>query len=154
MIEYVGDLVRPSVSDARERLMYDSLVGAGTYVFRLNKDDCVDATRSGNIAHLLNHSCNPNCYSRTVPVWDDVQGQPVDHVIISALRDISAWEELTYDYRFCGEERLTCNCGAEKCRGAVNQPVSVTGGSGPVPRGTLVPLSDVKFPFKNREVKE
>lgn len=66
VIEYVGELVRPSVADARERASYDSLVGAGTYIFRLNMKECVDATRSGNLAHLLNHSCDPNCYSRTV----------------------------------------------------------------------------------------
>ena len=140
VIEYVGDLVRPCVADAREKSIYNSTVGAGTYVFSLNKDYCVDATRSGNIAHLLNHSCNPNCYSRTIPVWD--------HVIIFAKRDIDAWEELSYDYRFCGEEQLVCNCGAVNCRGAVNQPVLVNGFSGIVPRGTMVPLEEVKFPFR------
>lgn len=36
VIEYIGELVRPSVADARERACYDSLVGAGTYIFRLN----------------------------------------------------------------------------------------------------------------------
>ena len=30
-------------------------------------------------------------------------------------------EELTYDYRFCGEEQLPCNCGAATCRGRVNE---------------------------------
>ena len=105
VIEYIGDLVRPSIADARERSMYDSLVGAGTYVFRLNLKECVDATRSGNLAHLLNHSCEPNCFSRTVPVWDDERNVGVDHVIIFAVRDIEAWEELTYDYRFSGEEK-------------------------------------------------
>lgn len=121
VIEYVGDLVRPSVADAREAALYNSMVGAGTYIFRLNADYCVDATRAGNLAHLLNHSCNPNCYSRTVPVWDTKLNRAVDHVIIFALRDIDAWEELTYDYRFSGDERLTCSCGAPTCRGVVNQ---------------------------------
>jgi len=121
VIEYVGDLVRPSVADAREAALYNSMVGAGTYIFRLNADFCVDATRAGNFAHLLNHSCNPNCYSRTVPVWDAKLNRAVDHVIIFALRDIAAWEELTYDYRFSGEERLPCSCGAPTCRGVVNE---------------------------------
>jgi hypothetical protein len=31
-------------------------------------------------------------------------------------------EELTYDYRFAGEEKLRCNCGAATCRGWVNKP--------------------------------
>lgn len=34
----------------------------------------------------------------------------------------TAGEELSYDYRFAGEEQLRCNCGAAACRGMVNQP--------------------------------
>ena len=120
VIEYVGELVRPSVADMRERKMYNKLVGAGTYVFRLNTEWCVDATRSGNLAHLLNHSCSPNCASRTVSVKQG-DADPVDYVIIFALQDIDPGEELTYDYRFCGEEILHCSCGAPECRGMVNQ---------------------------------
>lgn len=47
LIEYAGELVRRSVADTRERRCYDKLVGAGTYVFGLNEDVCVDATRAG-----------------------------------------------------------------------------------------------------------
>ena len=47
VIEYSGELVRPSIADVRERRLYDQMVGAGTYVFRLNEDTCVDATRAG-----------------------------------------------------------------------------------------------------------
>ena len=53
-------------------------------LLRLNEEFCVDATRSGNMAHLLNHSCDPNCYSRTVTVRDETTGVLVDHVIIFA----------------------------------------------------------------------
>lgn len=35
VIEYCGEVVRPSVADARERRLYNTLVGAGTYVFRM-----------------------------------------------------------------------------------------------------------------------
>ena len=59
-------------------------VGAGTYVFRLDEDHCVDATASGNMAHLLNHSCQPNCISRTVPVTHPENGEVSEHVVIYA----------------------------------------------------------------------
>ena len=48
LIEYAGELVRRSVADARERRCYDKLVGAGTYVFGLNEELCVDATQAGD----------------------------------------------------------------------------------------------------------
>jgi SET domain-containing protein len=120
VIEYAGELVRPSVAEARERRCYNSLVGSGTYIFRLNANECVDATRCGNLAHLLNHSCSPNCHSRSIPVWNAAEHRTIDKVVIFAVRDIDPGEELTYDYRFCGEEVLRCDCGAKECRGTVN----------------------------------
>lgn len=119
VIEYAGQLVRPSVSDMREKKLYNGMVGAGTYIFSLNSTFHVDATRTGNLAHLINHSCDPNCYSRTITITN-MKGKKGDHVIIFAKRHIKPMEELTYDYRFAGEEILPCNCGAEKCRGMVN----------------------------------
>eukprot|EP00252_Welwitschia_mirabilis_P022789 TRINITY_DN6267_c0_g1_i1.p1 TRINITY_DN6267_c0_g1~~TRINITY_DN6267_c0_g1_i1.p1 ORF type:complete len:198 (-),score=35.65 TRINITY_DN6267_c0_g1_i1:406-999(-) len=115
VIEYTGEIVRPIIADIREHCIYNSLVGAGTYMFRIDDDRVIDATRSGSIAHLINHSCEPNCYSRTINVCGD------DHIIIFAKRDIQEWEELTYDYRFCSmDEQLACYCGFARCRGVVN----------------------------------
>ncbi|EFJ42811.1 histone H3 methyltransferase/Trithorax [Volvox carteri f. nagariensis] len=130
LIEYAGELIRPSVSDVREKRMYNKLVGCGTYIFTLNDDQHIDATRAGNMAHLLNHSCDPNCYSRTITLTDPVTRATSDHVIITAKvcvlwRDIEAWEELTYDYRFNSSEELPCNCGAATCRLLVNWPEQV-----------------------------
>ena len=51
------------------------------------------------MAHLLNHSCAPNCVSRNHTILDPGTGLAWDHVIIYALRDIAPAEELTYDYR-------------------------------------------------------
>ncbi|KAM7461652.1 hypothetical protein LguiA_029773 [Lonicera macranthoides] len=93
VIEYTGELVRPRIADRREHLIYNSLVGAGTYMFRIDDERVIDATRAGSIAHLINHSCEPNCYSRVISVNGD------EHIIIFAKRDIKEWEELTYDYR-------------------------------------------------------
>ncbi|KAK7273149.1 hypothetical protein RIF29_14196 [Crotalaria pallida] len=115
VIEYTGELVRPPVADRREHFIYNSLVGAGTYMFRIDDERVIDATRAGSIAHLINHSCAPNCYSRVISVNGD------EHIIIFAKRDIKQWEELTYDYRFFSiDERLPCYCGFPKCRGIVN----------------------------------
>ncbi|CAH2038811.1 unnamed protein product [Thlaspi arvense] len=115
VIEYTGELVRPSIADKREHLIYNSMVGAGTYMFRIDNERVIDATRIGSIAHLINHSCEPNCYSRVISVNDD------DHIIIFAKRDVAKWEELTYDYRFFSiDERLACYCGFPRCRGVVN----------------------------------
>ncbi|GAB4858033.1 Mn(2+) transporter atx2 [Ancistrocladus abbreviatus] len=115
VIEYTGELVRPSIADRREHLIYNSLVGPGTYMFRVDDERVIDATRAGSIAHLINHSCEPNCYSRVITVNGD------EHIIIFAKRDIKQWEELTYDYRFFSiDERLPCYCGFPRCRGIVN----------------------------------
>ncbi|KAJ6956317.1 histone-lysine N-methyltransferase ATX2-like [Populus alba x Populus x berolinensis] len=57
VIEYTGELVRPPIADRRERFIYNSLVGAGTYMFRIDDKRVIDATRAGSIAHLINHSC-------------------------------------------------------------------------------------------------
>ncbi|XP_042480211.1 histone H3-lysine(4) N-trimethyltransferase ATX1-like [Macadamia integrifolia] len=115
VIEYTGELVRPPIADRREHFIYNSLVGAGTYMFRIDDEHVIDATRAGSIAHLINHSCEPNCYSRVISVHGD------EHIIIFAKRDISQWEELTYDYRFFSiDEQLACYCGFPRCRGVVN----------------------------------
>ncbi|XP_020591752.1 histone-lysine N-methyltransferase TRX1-like [Phalaenopsis equestris] len=114
VIEYSGELVRPSIADIREHCIYNSLVGAGTYMFRIDNERVIDATKAGSIAHLINHSCEPNCYSRVISVNGD------EHIIIFAKRDISKWEELTYDYRFFSKDELACYCGFPRCRGIVN----------------------------------
>ncbi|XP_078433868.1 histone-lysine N-methyltransferase TRX1-like isoform X2 [Wolffia australiana] len=115
VIEYTGETVRPPIADQREHLIYNSLVGAGTYMFRIDDERVIDATKAGSIAQLINHSCEPNCYSRVISVDGD------EHIIIFAKRDLEEWEELTYDYRFFSiDEQLACYCGFPKCRGIVN----------------------------------
>lgn len=64
----------------------------GTYIFALNGSQCVDATRAGNMAHLINHSCAPCCHSRTITVRCAGSNTLVDHVVICASRDIAAGE--------------------------------------------------------------
>jgi hypothetical protein len=56
IIEYVGELIRQPVADAREK-RYDAR-GIGCYMFRLDENWILDATVRGNIARFINHSCD------------------------------------------------------------------------------------------------
>nr|XP_025885096.1 histone-lysine N-methyltransferase ATXR7 isoform X3 [Solanum lycopersicum] len=114
VIEYVGQLIRRRVSDIREH--YYEKIGIGSsYLFRLDDDYVVDATKRGGIARFVNHSCEPNCYTKVI----SVEGQK--KIFIYAKRHIAAGEEITYNYKFPFEEKkIPCNCGSKRCRGSMN----------------------------------
>ncbi|KAM9852299.1 histone-lysine N-methyltransferase 2B [Aulostomus maculatus] len=115
VIEYAGIVIRGVLTDKREKY-YDGK-GIGCYMFRIDDFDVVDATMHGNAARFINHSCEPNCYSRVI----NVEGRK--HIVIFALRKIYRGEELTYDYKFPIEDasnKLSCNCGARRCRRFLN----------------------------------
>ncbi|XP_035476375.2 histone-lysine N-methyltransferase 2B isoform X2 [Scophthalmus maximus] len=115
VIEYAGTVIRSVLTDKREQY-YDSK-DIGCYMFRIDDFDVVDATMQGNAARFINHSCEPNCYSRVI----NVDGRK--HIVIFALRKIYRGEELTYDYKFPIEDennKLHCNCATRRCRRFLN----------------------------------
>ena len=57
VIEYVGQVVRQSVADLREK-RYEAVGIGSSYLFRVDGEAIVDATRYGNLARFINHSCN------------------------------------------------------------------------------------------------
>jgi len=57
VIEYVGQMIRPSVADLRERKYNEEGIGS-SYLFRVDLETIIDATRYGNLARFINHSCN------------------------------------------------------------------------------------------------
>lgn len=77
-----------------------------TYLFSCGDDQTV--IDGFGIAMFINHSCNPNCESELVN----------ERVFITAIRDIAAGEELTYEYNLydSDEEEQDCYCGAKQCR--------------------------------------
>ncbi|KAK8309345.1 hypothetical protein V6Z12_D02G120100 [Gossypium hirsutum] len=114
VIEYVGELIRPRISDIREHY-YEKMGIGSSYLFRLDDGYVVDATKRGGIARFINHSCEPNCYTKVI----SVEGQK--KIFIYAKRHIAAGEEVTYNYKFPLEEKkIPCNCGSKKCRGSLN----------------------------------
>ncbi|KAI9126474.1 hypothetical protein K1719_002070 [Acacia pycnantha] len=114
VVEYIGELIRPRISDVRER-QYEKMGIGSSYLFRLDDGYVVDATKRGGIARFINHSCEPNCYTKVI----SVEGHK--KIFIYAKRHIAAGEEITYNYKFPLEEnKIPCNCGSKKCRGSLN----------------------------------
>ena len=125
VIEYVGEVIRQKVADHREKLYEASGIGS-SYLFRIDGEKIIDATKKGNIARLINHCCDvsysslrftfnhivfvsfqPNCSARVI----NVEG--TKRIVIYANREIDDGEEITYDYKFpIEEDKIPCLCGA------------------------------------------
>lgn len=121
IIEYMGEVLRHRVADKREKFYEESGVGS-CYMFRLDLQRIVDATKVGCMARFMNHSCQNNAYAKVVNVKDAIVGlEKEQKIIIFANRDIKAGEEITYDYKFPVEDgSLKCTCGAVNCIGRLN----------------------------------
>ena len=57
VIEYVGETIRQSIGDLREK-KYELEGINSNYMFRVDSDTIVDATKCGNLARFINHSCD------------------------------------------------------------------------------------------------
>ncbi|KAG9056786.1 histone methyltransferase set1 [Serendipita sp. 407] len=114
VIEYVGEIIRQQVAEGRERAYERSGIGS-SYLFRIDDDLVVDATKIGNLGRLINHSCDPNCTAKIITIGGQKK------IVIYAKVDIHPGDEVTYDYHFPIEnEKIPCLCGAAKCRGFLN----------------------------------
>ncbi|GAA5845448.1 hypothetical protein JCM9279_003035 [Rhodotorula babjevae] len=115
VIEYVGELIRQQVADRREKAYERQGIGS-SYLFRVDEDLVVDATKKGNLGRLINHCCAPNCTARIITI------NGVKKIVIYAKTNIEPGEEVTYDYHFPIEEdnKIPCLCGAPTCRRYLN----------------------------------
>jgi SET domain-containing protein len=115
IIEYKGKLITDKEADRRYSRMHEH--SPHTMLFSIDGGLVIDATRHGNSARWINHSCAPNCEI-------EEEGR---RVFIDAGRDIRPGEELTYDYNLQIGEKHTkkaqrehaCFCGARRCRGTM-----------------------------------
>ena len=115
IIEYKGRLITDKEADRRYSRMHEH--SPHTMLFSLEGGWVIDATRHGNSARWINHSCAPNCEI-------EEEGR---RVFIEAGRAIRPGEELTYDYNLQIGEKHTkkakrehaCFCGARRCRGTM-----------------------------------
>ena len=97
IVTYDGEVIDHREGDERALRYFEN---GEIWCFTVNRRWVRDANRGGNIARFLNHSCKPNCYVHVVrrDIW------------IRAARNISAGEELTYDYNVDGQKVIPCAC--------------------------------------------
>uniref|UniRef100_K7FBM2 SET domain containing 1A, histone lysine methyltransferase n=1 Tax=Pelodiscus sinensis TaxID=13735 RepID=K7FBM2_PELSI len=114
VIEYVGQNIRQVVADMREKRYVQEGIGS-SYLFRVDHDTIIDATKCGNLARFINHCCTPNCYAKVITI------EAQKKIVIYSKQPIGVNEEITYDYKFPIEEnKIPCLCGTESCRGTLN----------------------------------
>ena len=115
VMEYIGERITHREADRRYAAEHEH--SPHTMLFAVNDKVVIDATRRGNSARFINHSCTPNCEAI------EEEGR----IFIETLRRVPAGTELTYDYNLVLEERHTpavkrahaCFCGVRRCRGTL-----------------------------------
>jgi hypothetical protein len=111
--EYTGEALNARQFACRRRTL-----SSKSYFLRAD-DFVIDASRHGNTARFINHSCDP---CAEVQVWSvpKADGRSLRTAVgIFARRPIQAGEEITYDYRFETFEdaaEIRCLCEAPGCR--------------------------------------
>lgn len=116
IIEYVGEIIRQKISDEREKRYFRQGIG-DSYMFRLDEDLVIDATRKGSVARFVNHSCESNAVAKIITIDNSKK------IVFYSKRFIRAGEEITYDYKFNTEDennKILCLCGAPTCRKFLN----------------------------------
>ena len=104
VIEYTGERISRVQTKRRGQ-------GPLTYLFTLDDYWTIDGAVGGSGAELINHSCEPNLFSRIVK----------GHILYMSKRAIRKGEELTMDYRFDKKVgKVPCLCGSRNCRGTIN----------------------------------
>ncbi|KAF0718539.1 Aste57867_1641 [Aphanomyces stellatus] len=116
VIEYVGEVLTEEMKRARlidhaEKNPHDP----NYYIMQLDKNEFLDGRFKGSDSRFINHSCDPNCH---LLKWEVGEYR---RIAITALRDIAADEELSYDYQMetNSTDSFKCHCGAPKCRGTM-----------------------------------
>ena len=91
VMQYVGEVFNIDSEIGLKRIQrYKN--STCTYLMRIDNNEVIDPTYSGNIARFINHSCDPNCQTRKWTILNEVC------VGIFTIKGIQENEELTFDY--------------------------------------------------------
>ena len=105
VLEYSGTRIPSRIADTHP----------GKYLFEIDEDWTIDGETHSNMARYINHDCHPNA---------EAEIEEDDRIMISAVRDVAAGEELTIDY---GEEYFDefirpSGCKCASCEGGLPSP--------------------------------
>ncbi|KAI1030661.1 hypothetical protein LB505_004048 [Fusarium chuoi] len=98
IIEYVGEQVRQQIAEIRENRYLKSGIGS-SYLFRIDDNTVIDATKKGGIARFINHSCDPNCTAKIIKVEGSKR---------------------IFEREIGSLDRIPCLCGTANCKGFLN----------------------------------
>ena len=133
--QYLGELLH----DVEVETRYKNDLDNADYLLNLDVEEkhgddnaVVDASRIGNVARFINHSCAPNLDKQMIqtnsvllemehPETHVKRRTPFVRLAFFANRDIHRFEELTWDYGMSAgadspEGPKLCKCGSSKCR--------------------------------------
>ncbi|KAI5629547.1 histone-lysine N-methyltransferase SETDB2 [Silurus asotus] len=81
----------------------------------------LDASKEGNVARFINHSCNPNLFVQNVFV--DTHDPKFPVIAFFTCRSIRAGTELTWNYSYKSgsdpEHEVPCLCGSNDCQAVI-----------------------------------
>jgi len=117
VVEYVGEVIDRETWEERKEALgrFEHM-----YFMAMNHAEIVDASRRGNIARFINHSCSPNLI---VEKW---YINRVPRLGLFAKVPIVAGEELSYNYamKWFGDPEFAqkCYCLSANCTGFLGPP--------------------------------
>lgn len=103
----IGELLGEKISNREAARRVTN--GGKVRICQLDDRWSIDASRGGDATAFINHSCDPNCFSRVMH----------GHMLFFARRAIAPGEELTLDYTPSQHPGRRCTCGAANCRGVM-----------------------------------
>ena len=83
------------------------------YGMHVSSEYIIDASKRGNLARFINHSCQPNSKVRKWVV------NRITRLSITSLRQIQPYEEITINYfatKSKGDPVFKCKCGTTNCK--------------------------------------